>query len=274
MSTALVTKTYNSGGINTQFSFRDDGWFNMTKAAKAFGKDLSHFARSPDTEAYLAALKSARNAEYVEASRGRYGGTWAHPKLAVFFARWLDVKFAVWCDAMIEDILKGAAEVVITKPEESAVMALPTDFETAVEALLVTLRQKKAAEQACRQAEAEVAVLAPKAARLVAEADSLQGFLRTLQGVNVSKMWAYLEKEGLIHRKATGRYHATRFKGNHIREATIDEGAAGFSGLMVDPRGKVELLEWYRTGRLPMQANCRPCASAYESGRNAVRSLL
>jgi hypothetical protein len=30
----------------------------------------------------------------------------------VFCARWLDVRFAVWCDAMIEDILKGKAEVV------------------------------------------------------------------------------------------------------------------------------------------------------------------
>lgn len=34
---------------------------------------------------------------------GRVGemGTWAHPKLAVFFARWLDVKFAVWCGFML-----------------------------------------------------------------------------------------------------------------------------------------------------------------------------
>ncbi|WP_079550844.1 KilA-N domain-containing protein [Vreelandella subglaciescola] len=33
-----------------------------------------------------------------ETTRGRYGGTWAHPKLAVFFARWLDVRFSVACD--------------------------------------------------------------------------------------------------------------------------------------------------------------------------------
>jgi prophage antirepressor-like protein len=36
------------------------------------------------------------------------------------------VKFSVWCDTVIEDILKGAAEVTITKPHESAVLALPT----------------------------------------------------------------------------------------------------------------------------------------------------
>ena len=59
----------------------------MTKAAAHFGKNLSHFMRSPDTVEYVDALNSAKNAEYVDARKGRYGGTWAHPKLAVFFAR-------------------------------------------------------------------------------------------------------------------------------------------------------------------------------------------
>lgn len=75
----------------------------------------------------LATLKSAKNAEYLTASRGRYGGTWAHPKLAVFFARWLDVRFAVWCDAVIEDIIKGVAQVTIKEPEKSAALALPEE---------------------------------------------------------------------------------------------------------------------------------------------------
>jgi hypothetical protein len=142
MTTTLITKTYQTGSIQTAFSFRQDGWFNMTKAAQAFGKDLSHFMRSPDTLTYIDALSnSANNAELTGASKGRYGGTWAHPKLAVFFARWLDVRFAVWCDAMIEDILKGAAEVVIVKPKESAVMALPKDFASSLRALADSLEQ-------------------------------------------------------------------------------------------------------------------------------------
>lgn len=86
--------------------------------------------RAPSTLEYMEALSvNFTGKPVVEIIRGsgRYDhvGTWAHPKLAVFFARWLDVRFAVWCDAMIEDILKGKAEVVITKPAESAVMALP-----------------------------------------------------------------------------------------------------------------------------------------------------
>lgn len=120
--TTLITKQFNG----TPFVFREDGWFNMTKAAKHFGKNLSNFWQSSETSAYVEALQEAHGEKMdsiVTAVRGV--GTWAHPKLAVFFARWLDVRFAVWCDAVIDDILKGKAEVVITKPAESAVLALP-----------------------------------------------------------------------------------------------------------------------------------------------------
>lgn len=33
------------------------------------------------------------------------GGSWFHPKLSVPFARWLDVKFSIWCDMQIEKIV-------------------------------------------------------------------------------------------------------------------------------------------------------------------------
>lgn len=129
MTTSLITRDYNG----LAFTFREDGWFNMTKAANHFGKQLQNFWNSPETVEYRDALAKTLNSnELVEARPGRYGGTWGHPKLAVFFARWLDVRFAVWCDAMIEDILKGKAEVVITKPQESAVLALSQDFGEAL----------------------------------------------------------------------------------------------------------------------------------------------
>jgi len=45
---------------------------------------------------YIGALsKTVPDTELVQAKAGRYGGTWAHPKLAVFFARWLDEKVEV-----------------------------------------------------------------------------------------------------------------------------------------------------------------------------------
>jgi hypothetical protein len=128
--TSLITREYNVSpgtGKGHVFTFRGDGWFNMTKAAQVFGKRLDEFWSNKEAVEYILALGNvnagdsreypAAKTRYVEASRGRHGGTWAHPKLAVFFARWLDVRFSVWCDAVIGDILKGAATVVITKPQ-------------------------------------------------------------------------------------------------------------------------------------------------------------
>lgn len=37
-------------------------------------------------------------------------GTWLHPKLAVAFARWCDVDFAVWCDEQISNLIKSGNE--------------------------------------------------------------------------------------------------------------------------------------------------------------------
>lgn len=51
---------------------------------------------------------------------GRNGSTFAHPKLAIKFAAWLDVKFEVWCHAVIEDILTQKADLIVTRPETSA----------------------------------------------------------------------------------------------------------------------------------------------------------
>ena len=135
MTNQLITRSYN----NLSFTFRADGYFNMTEATKHFGKKLSNFRASPNTTEYLDALSGLtdlppwNSGNHIGGLKSNHRtsalmvvvpgnqhvadcGTWAHPKLAIFFARWLDIRFAVWCDAMIEDILKGNAEVLITKP--------------------------------------------------------------------------------------------------------------------------------------------------------------
>ena len=69
----------------------------MAKAAKAFGKErrLQNFWASPDTMDYVDELEKCTGIHSIETKKSRYGGTFCHPKLAVFFARWLDVRFAV-----------------------------------------------------------------------------------------------------------------------------------------------------------------------------------
>ncbi|MDU9394319.1 KilA-N domain-containing protein [Pseudomonas sp. zfem002] len=93
--------------------FNSDGWINATDVAKRFGKRPVDWLKQCETKEYLNALAEALTCDagsLVETSKARSdrgGGTWLHPKLAVAFARWLDLKFAVWCDLHIDALLRG-----------------------------------------------------------------------------------------------------------------------------------------------------------------------
>lgn len=92
--------------------FNSDGWFNATAAAEKFGKRVQHWFDNQETAAYISKLNNRISGDLVIAKRGKNGGTWLHPKLAVFFARWLDLDFAIWCDEQIDIIIRGTPEQV------------------------------------------------------------------------------------------------------------------------------------------------------------------
>lgn len=92
-------------------TFNGDGWINATEAAARFGKRVDHWLANAETQQYIEALAAALNTRdsgvLIRSRRGRNGGTWLHPKLAISFARWLNVDFAVWCDLHIDALLRG-----------------------------------------------------------------------------------------------------------------------------------------------------------------------
>lgn len=129
--------------------FREDGYFNMTKAAQHFNKRLPNFWRLDEVREYMCIMvkdihstvsdvselnadvrtalhwyelgsirmitlkeEAALRTLLVDTTQGHGGGTWAHPKLAVFFARWLSAEFSWWCDMQIDDILRGRSVAV------------------------------------------------------------------------------------------------------------------------------------------------------------------
>ena len=105
-----ITKQFDS----TPITFNDDGFFNATEAAKMFGKLPNDWLRLDETYSYVAELEKAnagQNRIWIVTKRGQNGGTWLHPKLGVAFARWLDVRFAVWCDAQIDAIMRGTQSI-------------------------------------------------------------------------------------------------------------------------------------------------------------------
>ena len=107
MSLSLVKAEYSGFRI----SFDESGWFNATAAAAHFGRRVDFWIKTNETKDYIAALgrhlNTSKKRDLIKARRGRHGGTWLHPRLAVAFARWCSPDFAVWCDLQIDSILRG-----------------------------------------------------------------------------------------------------------------------------------------------------------------------
>lgn len=98
----------------TPIQFNDSGWFNATVAAKKFGKRPVDWLKQKDTQEYIQSLADIIQSDPESLSKTQRGGakagTWLHPKLSVAFARWCDIKFGVWCDQQIEEIIYGKPE--------------------------------------------------------------------------------------------------------------------------------------------------------------------
>jgi hypothetical protein len=97
-------------GNKVQFNI--DGYINATFIAKKYGKQASKWLDNDDTKNYIKAISSRLLIEQNQlvivkvGAPSTGGGTWIHPKLGVYFARWISVEFELWCDEQIEQILK------------------------------------------------------------------------------------------------------------------------------------------------------------------------
>lgn len=113
--------------------FSTNGWINATEIAKCHGKRLDHWLENTETERYMQSLAKHLNTpdsgDLICTQRGRGGGTWLHPKLAVAFARWIDVDFGVWADMQIDQLLRG--DISATEHYAAATEALENRRELA-----------------------------------------------------------------------------------------------------------------------------------------------
>ncbi|SSY80305.1 KilA-N domain-containing protein [Alysiella crassa] len=110
---------------------------NATAVAKYFNKIPKDYLKTEQTQEYIAALAEhlsvrtkipTEQNQLVIVKQGGLSheqGTWLHPKLAIHFARWLNPKFAVWCDEQIENMLNGKHSVQSNKISHEQVALLP-----------------------------------------------------------------------------------------------------------------------------------------------------
>lgn len=107
-------KTVNFDGLPVAFT--NSGYLNATMIAKHYGKRVQHYLSNERTQDYICALnehlgEAVKTASeqtqlviIVKGGKHQEQGTWLHPKLAIDFARWLNPRFAVWCDMQIDKI--------------------------------------------------------------------------------------------------------------------------------------------------------------------------
>lgn len=256
--TTLIEKEY--GGF--VFMFREDGYFNMTRAAQHFGKRLDHFLKTDQTSEYIAELeqalsndtpKKSNHLKVMMAKRGYHAspetGTWAHPKLAVFFARWLDVKFAVWCDMMIDDILNKKAEVTITKPEESMVANLPMSFLDTARSLVAALEKEE--EMKAKISELEVTIDKQQEdvvfVQKYVEAEGLHKFREVAKMLNVKEAtFREMMVEQGIQYKLNKTWMPKQMyidQGYFVVRAYVDPYGVSFPNVFYTPRGVAWLVK-------------------------------
>jgi hypothetical protein len=129
MTTQSVTLQYND---QISVNFTNDAWFNATSIAKHYNKRPNDWLSLESTKEYIKALHTAlfpeialpekmvtKQNQLVKTKTGGLAdqqGSWFHTKLAVAFARWLDVKFSIWCDMQIDKLLHPKRNGLVDLP--------------------------------------------------------------------------------------------------------------------------------------------------------------
>ena len=87
-----------------------DDFVNVTLWCKKFDRRWVYFARVPDTLKYIDAVASSLKVtpnHLIESKRGKGGGTWVHPLLAIKIAEWLSPDFEVFVKQTFAAYLKA-----------------------------------------------------------------------------------------------------------------------------------------------------------------------
>lgn len=145
---------------------------------------------------------------------------------------------------VIDDLLRGKAEVTITKPEESAVWALPKDYASALRALLASVE-----EQEKLQAKADTFDLVVAHKRI-----SVSAFCRTMQGVNLMKVKESLKKLGYLYRMSSYGNYRVYAKFHRYFEERLSAEREGSWELYPTEAGKALLAQLYKDGKLQMKS--------------------
>ena len=138
----IIARKFND--IEILFSSKSNTslYINATNIAKYFNKQPSDWLKTKEVKRYLEAFSRSDNfpnGDLVVVIQGgnnkKAQGTWIHKKLIIAFARWLSPDFAVWCDSVIEEILKGEMQISQPAKRTDLISVSKTELDSELQAL-------------------------------------------------------------------------------------------------------------------------------------------
>ena len=155
-----VSQIFNYNGADVSFIKGMNGliYLNATQMAKPFGKIVHEWLRLPSTKELISYTGKSliRENQLVITKQGgpEYGGgTWLAEDIAIDFAQWLDVRFRLWCNERIRELIHHG----ITATEHTIEKLLEDPKSLIV--MLQKLQDEREANEILRQ---EAQVNAPK----------------------------------------------------------------------------------------------------------------
>ena len=104
---------------------REDGYIDATKLCQAGGKKFNDWYRLEQTNDLIQALnlKTGIDAiKLIDSKKGRYGGSWIHPDLAVQLAQWISPMFSLQVSSWVREIaLTGGVMLMHEKTSDELI---------------------------------------------------------------------------------------------------------------------------------------------------------
>ena len=108
----MTALTHNYNGYT--ISQESDGYTSLTDMAKAAGKLVADYLKTDSSQAYFQGLSDDMNIPIsslirIVQGKGKNQGTWAHPEIAIDFAKWCNVSFRIWANRTLRGVIEGTA---------------------------------------------------------------------------------------------------------------------------------------------------------------------
>lgn len=187
----MTTETRIFKYNDTPITFEEtngDVMVNLTEMAKPFGKFPADFLRLDQTKQFIEVLneKSTMGIPIVKTTNGGSSpGSWAHQKLALKFAAWLNPRFELWVYDRIEELLRHGATAI--NPDD----LLNPDF---IIRLATELKQERESKKVLEAEKEMYKSISDHHARTIAEQSPRVLFAQSVEASNRSILIAELAK--------------------------------------------------------------------------------